>query len=384
MSHRISLHVLALIGLAAVLPSAAVAQSLLLYVGPFITNTTSRGIYGYRLNTATGELTELGLAAETANPTFLALAPNRKFLYATNEISDYEGRREGSVSAFSIDRSSGKLTLLNRVSTRTAGPTHLALDSTGRMLVVANYDGGSVESYRVKPDGSLSEIVSFDQHTGSSVNPQRQKRPHAHMAKFAPDDRFVFVPDLGTDTVVAYRPDVAAGSITRVPSLDFKVKPGAGARHMDFHPNGKFAYVISEMGSTITVFGYDAATGETNQIEVVTTLPAGFSGTSAGAEIFVDKSGRFLYASNRGDDSIAEFAIDAKTGKLTPVGFTPTHGKTPRNFAIDPTGRWLVAANRISGNLVPFQIDPKSGKLTQKGKILEFVQPACVLFAPAR
>lgn len=341
------------------------------YVGTY-TGGDSKGIYAFQFDDSTGKLAAAGLAAETSNPSFLAVSPNRRFLFAVNEES------AGSISAFSID--GGKLTLLNTVSSRGAGPCHVALDKTGQWLFVANYNSGSVAAFPVHDDGSLGGASAFEQHSGSSVNPQRQAGPHAHSVNVSPDNRFVLVADLGLDRILTYRIDPAKGLVPAEPL--FKAQPGSGPRHLTFSPGGRFAYAINEMLATITVFQYDASAGSLREAQTISTLPAGFNGANSAAEIAVHPSGKFLYASNRGHDSIAIFRVDPAKGTLTAAGHVSTDGKTPRNFAIDPSGRFLLAANQDSGNIVVFRVDRKTGGLTPAGAGVKVPSPVSIVFVP--
>lgn len=351
----------------------------LVYIGTY-TGPNSKGIYAYRFDPATGGLTSLGLAAETSSPSFLAVDPTQRFLYAVNEIANYQGGNSGGVSAFSIDRATGKLKLLNEVPSRGADPCFVSLDKSGKYVLVANYTGGSVAVFPVLKDGRLGEATAFAQPHGSSVNHERQQGPHAHMIRVTPDNRFALAPDLGLDELFVYRFDAARGSLETNEPPFVKVHPGDGPRHFAFHPNGKFVYLISEMGGTVATFSYDEADGVLTQLERVSTLPKDFQGQNTAAEIAVHPSGKFLYASNRGHDSIAVFAIDPRKGRLTLIEHVSTHGKTPRNFAIDPTGSFLIAANQDSNNIVIFRIDPKTGRLTPTGKTVDLQSPACVTF----
>ena len=351
----------------------------LVYVGAY-TGPNSKGIYAYRFDPATGGLTSLGLAAETTNPSYLAVDPTRRFLYAVNEIGNYQGGKSGGVSAFSIDRATGKLTFLNEVASRGADPCYVAIDKTGKFLLVANYNGGSVAVFPVLKDGRLGNATAFVQHHGSSVNRERQLEPHAHMISVTPDNRFALVADLGLDQVLVYRFDATNGALAPNDPPFGKVNPGLGARHFAFHPDGKFVYVISEMGSTVTAFSYGARGGTLQEIETVSTIPKDFKGQNNCAEIAVHPSGKFLYASNRGHDSIAVFAIDPRQGTLRLIEHVSTRGKTPRNFAIDPTGSYLFAANQDTNNIVIFRIDPKTGRLTPTGKVVGVGSPVCVTF----
>jgi 6-phosphogluconolactonase len=359
-------------------------KGLRVYFGTY-TGAKSKGIYRSTLDLSTGSLSSPVLAAEIRSPSFLALHPNGQFLYAVNEISNFQGRPGGAVTAFAIDPETGMLRQLNQASTLADGPCHLVVDSTGRNVVAANYGGGSAVVIALEADGRLGSHGSSIQHRGSSVNPQRQQGPHAHGIYLDAANRFAFVPDLGLDRVMIYRFDAGAHSLTPIhPPPYATVKPGAGPRHFAFHPNGRFAYVINELDSTITAFSYDAAQGTLTEAQTVPTLPADFKGQSSTAEIAVHPNGKFLYGSNRGHDSIAVFAIDAATGKLTFVQHEPTQGKTPRNFALDPTGAFLLAANQDSDNVVVFRIDAQSGKLSPTGKSIEVGAPVCVMFLTSK
>jgi 6-phosphogluconolactonase len=350
----------------------------LMYVGTY-TGPESKGIYAYRFDARTGEVTPLGLAGEAKNPSFLAIHPNRKFLYAVGESAD-GGAWGGSVSAFSLDRATGKLTFLNSASSGGKGPCHLVVDKTGRNLVVANYGSGASAVVPIKADGRLGEPSSTIQHSGSSVDRARQQGPHAHSANLSPDNRFAFVADLGLDKVLVYKFDAAKGVITPNAPPFATVAPGSGPRHFAFHPSGKFAYVINEMGSTMTAFAYDAAGGVLTSLQTISTLPEGFSGKSYCAEVVAHPSGKFLYGSNRGHNSISVFAIDPVKGTLTAVEQTLTGGKWPRNFNIDPTGAYLFAANEQSNDIFLFRIDPATGRLKPTGKRLEVGKPVCIKF----
>ncbi|HXB68536.1 MAG TPA: lactonase family protein [Candidatus Acidoferrales bacterium] len=355
---------------------------LLVYVGTY-TRQDSKGIYAYRFQPSTGKLTSIGLVAETENPSFLALHPNHRFLYAVNEISNYEGQSAGSVSSFSIEVKTGMLTALNKVTTRGTIPAHLVVDKTGKSLIVANYGSGSVAAFPLNADGSVGRASAFVQHSGSSTGP-RQRGPHAHAVSLSPDNRFVFVPDLGLDQVLSYRLDAAKSMLTPNDPPFTKVTQGSGPRHFVFHPDGKFAYTLSEMGSLVTVFAYDHTGGTLKELQTISTLPKDFSGTNNSAELQVHPNGRFLYASNRGHDSIAVFAIDPRARTLTLVEHVPTRGKMPRNFAIDPTGAYLLAANQNTNNIVLFRIARTTGRLTPTGDDLKTPSPVCIIFLLAR
>jgi 6-phosphogluconolactonase len=349
------------------------------YLGTY-TEKASKGIYACRFDPATDRLTSPGLAAETADPSFLAIDPTRRFLYAVNEVSQYEGRTSGGVSAFAIAPGTGKLTFLNEVPSGGAGPCHLTVDKTGKYVLVANYGGGSLAVFPILKDGRLGQASAFVQHKGASVNPQRQEGPHAHSIYMSPDNRFVISADLGLDEVFIYRFDAAKGTLTPNIPPSATVSSGAGPRHFAFHPNRKFGYVIDELQSTITEFSYDAATGALDVLQPVSTLPPDFKGESTAAEVEVHPSGKFLYASNRGLDTIAVFAVNSRKGTLTPLAQVPTLGKTPRNFKIDPTGSYLFVANQDSDNVVQFRINPATGLLAPTGQVLQVPSPVCVTF----
>jgi 6-phosphogluconolactonase len=272
------------------------------------------------------------------------------------------------------------LTLLNRVATRGADPCHLAVDGSGKWLFVANYSGGSVAAFPVHDDGTLGEASAFVQHTGASVNKARQSGPHAHDTVVSPDNKFVLAVDLGQDKVFSYRLDAVKGGLAPDPQA-VAIAPGAGPRHLAFRPDGKFVYVLKEMLSAVVAFRYDAAGATLVELQTVSTLPEGFSGENSGAEIATHPSGKFLYTSNRGDDSLAVFRVDAAKGTLTSAGRVPTQGKTPRGFGIDPSGRFLVAANQNSSTLVVFRIDQQTGGLTPVGTPIEVPSPVSVVFS---
>jgi 6-phosphogluconolactonase len=351
------------------------------YIGCYTNNKKSTGIQLFQFDAAGGKLTSQGIAGEVSNPSFVDFHPTGKYLYAVSEIANLDGQKTGAVSAFSIDRATGKLTTLNRMPSRGAGPCHVRVDATGRMLVVANYSAGSTASLPIKPDGSLGEAVSHFQFTGSGADPRRQREPHAHSATFSPDNRFVVVADLGTDKLMVFRADPAKASMTPNDPPFFSTPPASGPRHFAFHPKGKYAYVINELASTVTAMSYDKARGAFQQLETVSTLPPDYKGDTTTAEVKIHPNGKFLYGSNRGHDSIAVFSI-ASTGKLKLLGHTSTEGKVPRNFSLDPAGKWLIAANQNTDNLVVFRVDPSTGKLSPTGQNLPAGAPVCVKFLP--
>ncbi len=382
-SLRVLTLLVAILLLNVIVAAAATAPqgSYLFYVGTYTEEgSKSKGIYAYRYDAKTAQITSLGLAAETTNPSWVTLHPNGRFLYAVNEVGNYKGPNSGGVSAFSVDRATGKLTFLNELPPRGADPCYVTVDRTGKFVLVANYTGGSVAVFPILKDGSLGEASAFVQHSGHGPNPQRQEGPHAHSIDLSPDNRFAMVDDLGLDEVLVYKFDSAKGTLTPNDPPFAKVDSSAGPRHFALHPTGKFAYVIGEMGHTVTAFSYDSAGGRLQRLQSITTLPKDFAGRNDDAEVRVHPSGKFLYASNRGDDSTAIYKIDESKGTLEQVGSVPTGGKEPRSFEIDPTGTLLFAENQKSDNIVVFRIDAKTGRLTRTGKVLEVGSPVCVKF----
>jgi 6-phosphogluconolactonase len=336
--------------------------------------TYGKGIYSFSFDPRSGETGSVSLAAEIQSPSFLAYHPNGRFLYAVNETD------KGSVTAFSIDGATGKLRQLNQVSSHGGGPCHLALDQTGKMLMVANYGTGSVSAFPVHSDGTLGEATAFIQHEGKSADPKRQQGPHAHSVTVSPDNRFVVAADLGLDKLFVYRMDPAKASLTPNDPPYAQVKPGSGPRHFAFDAHRNRAYAINEMASTVIAFNFDPHRGALQEIQTISTLPTGFAGESTTAEIAIDAKGKFLYGSNRGHDSIAVFSIDQTSGKLALLETVPTGGKVPRNFGIDRTGHYLFAANQKADNIVIFRIDENTGRLKATGKVLQVPSPVCVIF----
>jgi 6-phosphogluconolactonase len=293
-------------------------------------------------------------------------------------------KTNGYISSFSIDSRTGSLTFLNKVSSGGGGPCHLVVDRTGEILFVANYGSGNVASFAIEPDGRIGAMTGLDQHSGSSVDLKRQQGPHAHAVVLSHDNRFLFVPDLGLDRILIYRVDDAKRSFTLNNPSYVSVKPGLGPRHFVFGAGAKFAYAVCEMGSSVVAFSYDRESGRLTPVQTISTLPADFSGEDNSAEIEVGPSCRFLYASNRGNDSIAVFQVDMRTGLLNKVQIVPTQGKIPRNFVIDPTGRYLLVANQNSNNIVVFAINPDSGQLTPTTEVTNVPSPVSILFVSAQ
>lgn len=352
--------------------TVASAEEQTVFIGTYTDKTGSKGIYSSVLDVATGKLSPATVAAETSQPSFVAIHPTGKFLYAVNEND------AGTVTAFAIDPKTHALTQLNQQSSNGKAPCHLTVDKSGKTLVVVNYTSGSLASIALGPDGKLGEIVSPIQHEGSSAT-DRQKGPHAHSVNLDAANKFAFVADLGLDKVMIYKLDPATGKLTPNDPPSASVPPGSGPRHFSFTPDNKYAYAIEELSSKVSGFKYDADKGTLTHLEDISTLPAEQRGNST-AEVLVHPSGKFVYGSNRGHNSIAIFAIDPATGKLTAKGHQPTGGRTPRNFAIDPSGTLLLAENQGSNSIVVFRIDPQTGLLTDTGNKLEVPSPVCVRF----
>ncbi len=344
----------------------------------------SKGIYRYDLDLATGKLSGKALAAEVSSPSYLAVYPNHKFLYAVNEGGTAETKK-GAITAFAIDPKTGNLKMLNEKTSGGDGPCHLVVDAKGKNVLAANYGGGSVTVVPIKADGSLGTPTAFVQHEGHGADPSRQKGPHAHAIVLDAANKFAFAADLGLDKVFVYKFDADKGTLTPNDPPSVSVAPAAGPRHFAFHPNGKFAYVINEMNLTITPFGYDADKGVLKPLKSISTVPEGVErkGFST-AEIEVHPSGKFLYGSNRGHHSIAAFSIDQKTGELTLIGHATKDIKTPRGFSIDPTGHYLIVGNQDGNSLTVFKIDQQVGKLTEVGDPVEAPSPVSVVFVPIK
>ena len=359
-------------------PAATAPSKFLVFVGTY-TGGDSEGIYAFDFDADTGNASAVRLVAATKNPSFLAIHPSRKYLYSVSELP--EGG--GAVAAFSIDDSSGNLSLLSQSSTIGGGPCHLVVDAGGRFVLAANYGGGSVCSIPINKDGSVSEAVSFVQHEGSSVNPQRQAAPHAHSINLDLNNRFAVAADLGLDKLLVYDFDAQTGKLTPNDPPFASVDPGAGPRHFAFHPSGDFAYVINEIFLTVTAFRYDPENGVLEPIQTLSTIPGDVEEGFSTAEIVAHPSGKFVYGSNRGHDTIAVFRVDQETGMLDRVENESTQGKTPRNFALDPTGQFLFAENQASDTVVIFKIDQETGELDATGDVIDIPSPVCIRMTPA-
>jgi len=375
----------AVVALAFAIAVPAFAEDAYVYLGTYTVrgggaskDPSSKGIYVAKMNLDTGEMTKPEVAAEIANPSFLTVHQNGKYLFAVGELYGTGEKPGGVVTAFTIDRGTGKLTQINQQPAQGGGTCHITVDKTGKFVLLANYGTGSVASFPIGADGSLGANVSTIQHKGSSVNPKRQQGPHAHSINIDATNKYAVAADLGTDKLYIYKFDAKTGTLSE--HSDISMKPGAGPRHFNFHPSNKYAYAINEMHSTVTAMSFDALTGRLTEIQSIPTIPVEPEATMSTAEILVHPSGNFVYGSNRGHDSIAVFTIDKKTGKLARAENEPTQGKTPRNFGISPDGKWLVAANQNSDSLVVFKIDGKTGTLTPTGQKLDAPMPVCVRF----
>ncbi len=353
------------------------SSSMRLYIGSY-TNAATKGISMARFDPTTGALSDLELAVEMPNPTFFAIHPNGRYVYAIHEIGNFEGQKVGSIGAYTIDRASGRLTLINRLATQGPGPCHVGLDKRGRVAMVANYGGGSVASFAIEPDGSLKGPASFIQHKGSGADPKRQDRPHAHSINVTPDNRFAVCCDLGLDQVIVYEIHADTGKLE--PHGICHLAPGSGPRHFAWHPKLPCGYVANELNSTVTVVSY--GDGSLDEIHSVSTKPDDFKGDNYPAEVCVHPSGRWVYVSNRGENTIAAFSVDVASGKLERVENVSTEGTWPRNFYIVPGGRWLLAANQNSGSIRVFSINPKTGVPKSTGQGLTLNAPVCLRTLP--
>ncbi len=358
----------------------AAESHMLAYIGGY-TGPKSKGIYVSRFDTDKGQLSAPELAVETESPSFLALDPHRHFLYAVGEVNRSDGKPTGSVSAFSMDTLTGKLTLLNRQSSGGAGPCHLAVDQSGKCVIVANYGNGSVAALPISENGKLGEPSTVIQHQGSSADAKRQEGPHAHCITIDPANRYALACDLGLDKVLVYRVDPSKAALVVNDPPSASIKPGSGPRHLAFHPNGRVVFVVNEMSSTLTALRFDPGHGVLTEVQTISTVPENFHGDNTCAEVQVHPSGRFVYGSNRGHDSIAVFGVDLKTSQIKPLQHEPTQGKTPRHFAIDPSGKWLLAENQASDSITLFSLNPKTGLLTPTGQKVDIGGPVCIVFA---
>jgi 6-phosphogluconolactonase len=349
------------------------------FAGTYTAKTQSKGIYAFRYDAGSGKLTAMGVAAESPDPSFVAIHPSGKFLYAVNESG-----KSSMVTSFALDAKTGKLSQLNQVPALGEDPCYITFDKSGKYVLVANYTSGNIAIFPILADGKLGEKTALFQDSGTlGPNKERQEGPHAHWIEASADNRFALAADLGLDQILILQFDAAKGTFGPHIPPSANLKAGSGPRHAAFSPNGKFLFVVSELLSTATSFSYDSKKGALKEINSVSTLPAGFSGRNDVAEVAVHPSGKFLYVSNRGNDSIAFFGIDVKKGTLTPAGSVPTGGKEPRHFAIDPSGNFLIVENQLSDTIVVFHVDANSGQLTPTGDSLSVPSPVCLKFVPA-
>lgn len=369
---------LGVLGACAVRTNAWTTQARALYIGTYTSSGKSEGIYLYQMDPQTGALERIN-SFKSRNPSFLAIDRSRRFLYAVNEVDKYAGKPGGGVSAFAIEPGSTNLRFLNEQASEGADPCHLFIDRKRKTLLVANYTGGSISALPIRSDGTLGRAVDVKQHEGSSIKEQ-QKSAHAHCIILDRFERYALAADLGIDKVMIYRFDPASGKLTQGKQPWAELQAGAGPRHLTFHPNGKYVYVINELDSTMTTLKYNAVNGTLDLIETVSTLPSDFSGTSYCADVHVSPSGKFVYGSNRGHNSIVVFEIDQNTGKLKQLEHVATEGNWPRNFVIDPSGKFLLVANQRTDNVVVLNIDPKTGRLKNSGHSAEIPVPVCLKF----
>lgn len=355
-----------------------------LFVGTYTTgDSVSQGIYTTVLDRSTGALSPPELAAESVNPSFLAVHPTQPWLFAVNEVSEGGGRGNGQVSAFRIG-DNGRLTLINQQPSLGGAPCHCNVDATGRYLLVANYVGGNIVVFPIAADGALGAPSANRQHAGSSVDRSRQEAPHAHSINLSADNRFAYAADLGTDRIQIYRFDAAQGTLEPTAPDAVSVTAGGGPRHFSLHPGGQLAFANNELTATVTAFRRDPETGSLEAFQEISTVPEGYAGRRSTAECVVHPSGRFLYVSNRGHDSIAVFAIDQMTGRLNSVAITQTGGREPRNFFVHPQGHWLMAENQNSDSIVVFAINQNTGAITPTSHRIQVGRPVCIRLQPAQ
>lgn len=362
--------------------SKKTSKEMLLYVGTY-TTSGSEGIYVFTFNTKTGLLNKLFTIKDVVEPSFLAIGKSRRYLYAVNETERYEGKESGAVSVFSIDQKTGGLEFLNKQPSMGGAPCHISTSDNERFVFVANYLGGNIAVFPTEDDGKLGGLVDVIQHSGSGPDKERQGSPHPHSIILSRDNRFAFVADLGVDKVFIYEFDDRTGKLKPNPSQNYyQTKAGAGPRHFKFHPNGKLAFLINELNSTITSFAFDKRKGTLKEIQTAPTLPVSFSGANSCADIHIAPNGRFLYGSNRGHDSLVIYAIEQRTGEMKYVGHVSTQGKKPRNFAISPDGKALLAANQSSDSIIVFSVDEKTGMLKQTDNNAKVSMPVCLKLIP--
>jgi 6-phosphogluconolactonase len=356
-------------------------EDMFVYVGTYA-KPDADGIFGYHLNEQTGELTQVLRVKAGPNPSYLTLDKDRKHLYAVNEVTEYEGQKSGAVSSFAIDSKTGNLTFLNRQLSLGGAPCYISLDEKNQLALVANYVGGNVTAFPIQSNGQLKPATSTDQHEGKGPKPQ-QDAAHAHCILPDPSNRFILAVDLGIDQIISYQVNTTAEDLLeRQPQPAFQAKAGAGPRHLTFHPNKRFAYLMNELDGTLSALEYNSAKGSFKEIETVSALPKGYTGGVSGADVHVSPDGRFVYASNRGHNSIVVFKVDEKIGKLTLVQHMSTHGDWPRNFTITPSGKMLLVANQRSNNITTYHVNTQTGELTYTGKSIELPSPVYLQVVP--
>ncbi|HXJ45288.1 MAG TPA: lactonase family protein [Candidatus Dormibacteraeota bacterium] len=358
---------------------APVKKEFFAFAGTYTAKTQSKGIYSFRYDATTGKLTAIGVAAETPDPSFVAIHPSGKFLYAVNESG-----KSSFVTSFSLDAKTGTLTQLNQVPAQGEDPCYIAFDQNGKYILVANYTSGTLAVFPILADGKIGEKTALYQDSGKlGPNKERQEGPHAHWIETSADNRYALAADLGLDQILIFQFDAAKGTLGPHIPPGATLKAGSGPRHAIFSPNGKFLFVVSELNSTATSFAFDSKKGDLKQVNSVSTLPAEFTGRNDVAEVAIHPSGRFLYVSNRGLDNIAIFDIDLKKGTLSPVGGIPTGGKEPRHFTFDPSGTFLFVENQFSDTIVAFHVDINTGQLTPTGDNVAVPSPVCLKFIAA-
>lgn len=368
--------------LTTLLTASTMAAEQRLFIGTYTRGSDSQGIYTCLFDADTGTLSDPKLAVETDNPSFLAIHPTRDLLFACNETNDFEGEESGAVSSFRMDKQTGSLTLINQQSAGGGATCHMVVDQTGKFVLVANYTGGNVAVLPVNQDGSLGERSCLINHVGSGPDKQRQEAPHAHSINLSADNRFAYVADLGTDRVMIYRFDSERGLLVPSAADSAIIQAGGGPRHFALHPSGKFAYTNCELTCEAVAMSVNSVTGALSPFQIISTLPPDFDGRKSTAECLVHPTGRFLYVSNRGHDSIAVYDINPETGALSLVEIEKTTGEEPRNFVIHPSGKWLIAENQNSNDVVVFSINQQTGGLSPTAAKIAVARPVCIRMLP--
>jgi 6-phosphogluconolactonase len=340
--------------------------------------STSQGIYAYDFNSATGELKQIGLAVKSESPTFLALTPDERFVYSVNEVRQFQGKPTGSVSSFTLNKKNAQMAEINQVTSMGGGPTHIAVDHTGRCVFAANYGGGSIVSFRANGNGQLSEPVSFFQYTADAE--KHERKPHAHRVTVSPDNRFLLVNDLGLDVIHVYRLDAATAKLTPHDPPLWRATAGYGPRALHFHPNGRWVYCVNELRPTVNVLEWDSAKGTLTTVQDISLVPEGYQGKAAPGDIVFDKHCRFAYVTSRLDDFMATFSVSPESGRLAFVEKTSCGGQRPRHLVLDPTDGWLLVANQDSDNIAVFARDKHTGRLSASGKSFPLGKPMCLVF----